>query len=251
MSFFYKLWIILAANILAILPIIFWLSLFLKRDKTKPEPKKWLWGCFVAGMLISPIIIGYETFLINNSVRLVQLPVLTFRAVMVLGGAVIEELVKFFIIYLILRYNPYFDEPIDAVIYLVMGAAGFALVENIMVSANLITADQGLLTIFSTLFGRFLGANLLHIFTASLIGLIWGLLAKNNEGWEHDKKGIALGLLVGIVIHAIFNFFVFTYGGNAMIYLSLWLLFSIILVINKLKKLDISDSLFFKSRFIN
>jgi len=175
---FYRLGIICAANLLAILPIAFWVYLFLKGDKTNHEPKKWLIGCFAAGMLISPIILGYETFLINNSVYLASLPVPAFRAIVVFGGAIVEEVVKFLIIYLILRYNPYFDEPIDAVIYLVMGAAGFALVENIMVSANLVGDGQQLITIFSTLFGRFIGANLLHILTASLLGLIWGLLAK-------------------------------------------------------------------------
>ena len=251
MDVVYRLGIIFAANFLAILPVAFWVYLFLRRDKINPEPKKWLMGCFAAGMLISPIIIGYETFLINNSVYLASLPVPVFRAIVVLGGAIVEEAVKFFIIYLILRYNPYFDEPLDAVIYLVMGAAGFALVENVMVSANLVVEGQQLLTIFGTLFGRFIGANLLHILTASLIGLIWGLLAKQNVGWDKSKKGIALGLLVGVIIHTIFNFFVFTYGGRAMTYLSLWLLFFIILVISELKKLDISDSLFFRSRFID
>jgi len=251
MDFLYRLGIICAANLLAILPVAFWVYLFLRRDKINPEPKKWLIGCFAAGMLISPVIIGYETFLINNSVYLASLPVPAFRAIVVLGGAIVEEAVKFFIIYLILRYNPYFDEPLDAVIYLVMGAAGFALVENVMVSANLVVEGQQLLTIFGTLFGRFIGANLLHVLTASLIGLIWGLLAKKNVGWDKSKKGIALGLLAGVIIHTIFNFFVFTYGGKAMIYLSLWLLFFIILVISELKKLDISDSLFFRSRFID
>ena len=132
-----------------------------------------------------------------------------------------------------------------------MGAAGFALVENVMVSINLIANGQELLTIFGTLFGRFIGANLLHVLTASLIGLIWGLLAKKNVGWDKSKKGIALGLLVGIVIHTIFNFFVFTFKGAAMPYLSLILLSLIILVISQLKKLDISNSLFFRSHFID
>lgn len=251
MDFLYRLGIICAANLLAILPIAFWVYLFLRKDRINPEPKKWLIGCFAAGMLIAPIIIGYETFLINNSVYLANLPVLTFRAIVVLGGAAVEEIVKFLIIYIILRYNPYFDEPMDAVIYLVMGAAGFALVENVMVSAGLIGDRQTFLTIFSTLFGRFIGANLLHILTASLIGLIWGLLAKRNIGWNKSKKGIAIGLLAGILIHTIFNFFVFTYSASAMTYLSLWLLFFIILLMSELKKLDISDSLFFRSRFID
>lgn len=251
MDFLYRLGIICAANLLAILPIVFWVYLFLRKDRVNSEPKKWLIGCFVAGMLIAPIIVGYETFLINNSVYLANLPVLTFRAIVVLGGAAVEEIVKFLIIYIILRYNPYFDEPMDAVVYLVMGAAGFALVENVMVSAGLIGDSQTFLTIFSTLFGRFIGANLLHVLTASLIGLIWGLLAKKNVGWDKSKKGIAIGLIAGILIHTIFNFFVFTSGGKAMIYLSGGLLILMVLVISKLKTLDISDSLFFRSKFIN
>lgn len=250
MDFLSKLGLICLANLLAILPIAFWVYLFLRRDRANPEPKKWLSGCFIAGMLIAPIIIGYETLLINNSPFIANLPVLNFRLIMVFGGAVIEELVKFFIIYFILRYNPYFDEPIDAVIYLIMGAAGFALVENVMISASLGMELVDIFTITGTYFGRFLGANLLHVVTAAVIGFTWGFLAKEKIETRERQQGIFWALVFGTSIHALFNFLVFTYGETGRLLASLGLIVIFVIVFLSLGKLDIKNSLFFKSKLI-
>jgi RsiW-degrading membrane proteinase PrsW (M82 family) len=237
-------------NLLAILPIAFWVFLFLRRDKNNPEPAKWLRGCFIAGMIIAPIIIGYETLLINGSPYFTNLSVLNFRLIMVFGGAIIEELAKFFIIYLILRYNPHFDEPMDAVIYLVMGAAGFALVENVMVSTGLILEMADVFTSIGVLFGRFLGANLIHVVIAAVIGFTWGYLAKEKIGIGRKKQGIFWALVLGISIHTLFNFLVFTYGETARILASLGLIIIFAIVFLSLNKLDIKNSLFFKSKLI-
>ncbi len=250
MAFLYHIGLICLANLLAILPIAFWVYLFLRRDKSNPEPKKWLIGCFVAGMLIAPIIIGYETLLINNSPSFANLPVLNFRLIMGLGGAIIEELAKFFIIYLILRYNPYFDEPMDAVIYLIMGAAGFALVENVMISASLSMEMADIFTIAGAYFGRFLGANLLHVVTAAVIGFTWGFLTKERMETREKKRGIFWALVLGTSIHALFNFLVFTYGETGRLLASLGLIIIFVIVFLSLGKLDIKNSLFFKSKLI-
>ncbi len=250
MAFLYRLGMVCLANLLAILPIAFWVYLFLRRDISNPEPKKWLIGCFAAGMLIAPVIIGYETLLINNSVFFANLPLLKFRLLLVFGGAIIEELAKFFIIYLISRYNPHFDEPLDAVIYLVMGAAGFAMVENVMISGGLILEMADAATIMGTLFGRFIGANLVHVVTAAVVGFVWGLSAKKAEESLRKKRGILSALILGISIHALFNFLVFTYGELSRILVSLGLAIVFVIVFLSLKKLDTSNSLFFKSKLV-
>ena len=51
---------------------------------------------------------------------------------MFLGVAFVEELAKFLMMFFLLRKNFVFDEPIDALIYSVVIALGFAFVENIV-----------------------------------------------------------------------------------------------------------------------
>ena len=143
---------------------------------------------------------------------------------------------KFFIIYLILRYNPYFDEPIDTVIYLIMGAAGFALVENVMISASLSMEMADIFTITGTYFGRFLGANLLHVVTAAVIGFTWGFLTKERMETREKKRGIFWALVLGTSIHALFNFLVFTYGETGRLLASLGLILIFVIVFSITRK---------------
>ena len=51
--------------------------------------------------------------------------------------AVIEEVLKFYTGYLFIRKKPDFDEPVDAMIYLIAVGLGFATVENILIVYSL------------------------------------------------------------------------------------------------------------------
>ena len=48
------------------------------------------------------------------------------------GAAIPEEIAKFFILWLLMRKNPYFDEKMDGIVYAVCVSLGFAALENIM-----------------------------------------------------------------------------------------------------------------------
>lgn len=48
------------------------------------------------------------------------------------GAAIPEEIAKFFVLWLVLRKNPYFDEKMDGIVYAVCVSLGFAALENIM-----------------------------------------------------------------------------------------------------------------------
>mgnify|MGYP006391493201 CR=1 FL=1 len=47
------------------------------------------------------------------------------------GAAIPEEIAKFFMLWLLLRKNPYFDEKMDGIVYAVCVSLGFAALENI------------------------------------------------------------------------------------------------------------------------
>lgn len=47
------------------------------------------------------------------------------------GAAIPEEIAKFFMLWLLLRKNPYFDEKMDGIVYAVCVSLGFEALENI------------------------------------------------------------------------------------------------------------------------
>lgn len=112
----------------------------------------------------------------------------------------VEELLKFFAIYLVVIRSSDFDEPVDGMIYMISAALGFAAIENILVMFNL--APDGAGTALNTLALRFVGATLLHALASGLMGYFLAL------SWffdEHKKKLIVFGLVIATLFHAAFN----------------------------------------------
>src|SRR3989338_8740119 len=94
-----------------ILPATFWLWFWLKEDRLHPEPRGLLIMSFLAGMLATALAFPIEKFIAGHPVG---------GTLMLLSlWSVVEETLKFAAIYLVALRTKYFDEPIDAVIYLV------------------------------------------------------------------------------------------------------------------------------------
>jgi len=152
---------------------------------------------FIAGALVAFVAVGLQLLLRNilqsfqiNEYHLVSFSLFGF----------IEEALKFFAAYLVVRKSRFFDEPIDAMIYIITAALGFAMVENvaIMLSIKVLSEAFGIITL------RFVGATLLHALSSGLVGYYWA-------------KGIILGrvpllLFKGIVfatlLHMVFNYLI-------------------------------------------
>jgi len=151
---------LILASLCGILPIALWLIFFLWQDIKKPEPLRWIGILFLLGMAITPFVWFLENYFINllqidiNS----TLPFLV-SAFVYLGIASIEELAKFFSATLFLRKNKYFDEAIDAMIYLIVLGLGFGVVENILIFYQEISSGGHFLSTFQITTLRFIGAN--------------------------------------------------------------------------------------------
>lgn len=143
--------------------------------------------------------------------------------------ASLEEIFKFILTYIIVRKSKYFDEPVDAMIYMVTAAAGMAAVENvsIMAGSNLLSQKAGIL-IF-----RFLGATLLHILSSSLIGYYW---AKGIV-----KKKVLIFIFVGLaaasLLHAAFNYSIIVLEGG-IIYSIVFLVIAAFFIFYDFEKLN-------------
>ncbi|MGC8651172.1 MAG: PrsW family intramembrane metalloprotease [Minisyncoccia bacterium] len=209
------------ASFLGILPISIWLMFFLWQDIKKPEPFKWLLLLFACGIVITPLVWYLESLYLkllradlNNDLNLLTI------SMVYLGIAFIEEMSKFTTAFLILKKNKYFNEAIDAMIYLIVLALGFALVENILAGSQEITEGNLLLLVLQTMSLRFVGANLLHALSSGLIGFFWALsLVKKKKAY------LFWGLISGIILHFIFNLVIIKFGGLAVFFVSLGLFF--------------------------
>lgn len=130
----------------------------------------------------------------------------------VLIFALVEELVKFGAAYASIHADPAFDEPIDAMIYMIIAALGFATIENIgAVQRDLSLAGNTMAfqVVAETLALRFVGATLLHTLSSGLVGYYWAIHIRNFG------KGSALlfGLASASLLHAFFNYLILTYGN--------------------------------------
>lgn len=179
------------------LPSFAWLFFFLKED-IHPEPKKMIVRVFFAGGVVTFVAIAFELLAQNilgffNITRNDTLAFFTFAA--------IEEVLKFFAAYFVIRRSPFFDEPVDAMIYMVIAGLGFAFVENVAVLSNIdeFSYAVGVLTL------RFIGATLLHSLSSALVGYYWAL--------QRIRGGMGLlfvrGLFFASLLHLAFNYLIF------------------------------------------
>ena len=208
---------LIIASLCGILPIALWLIFFLWQDIKKPEPLRWIGILFLLGMAITPFVWFIENYLID----LLQIDInatlpLFISTFIYLGVAGIEELAKFFSAVLFLKKNKYFDEAIDAMIYLIVVALGFAVIENILIFYQGISSGEHFLETFQITTLRFVGANLLHALSAGLIGFFWALKLVTGK-----KRYLAIGLILGISLHWIFNIAIINLGGDAVFLISL------------------------------
>ncbi len=185
-----------------ILPSMLWLWFWLKEDKKKPEPTGLIIMSFIAGM--TAVIIVFPLEKIAFSLFSDQITLLT-------SWSIIEETIKFSAIFIVALQSKYFDEPIDALIYMITVALGFAALEN---SLFLIDPLMNGGVIKSILTGnmRFIGATLLHTVTSATVGIAIGLSFYKNSTTKIIS--IVIGLITAIILHTLFNFFIINGNGE-------------------------------------
>lgn len=219
------------AFVLGILPALAWLYFFLQEDSLRPEPKRFIFYIFfIGGLMTIPAITAQ--FVFQDSFKeflLKQMPLAFF------SFAFFEEIFKFLGVYLAARWNKEFNEPLDAMIYMITAALGFATVENIGVLSGLTELPwiDFLRDSLNAISLRFIGATLLHALAAGLIGYYWawGIIKKK------EKKYIGVGLIIAIIIHTIFNFLISLFQNTNLIYPSIFLIFVAFFVLNDFEKL--------------
>ena len=213
--------VIIFSIILGIFPSLIWLYFFLKED-THPEPKKIIALVFFAGVLITafaiPLEIVSQNFLENFGIDRYY-----FFSFLIL--AAIEEITKFSAAFIVLAKwkKRFFDEPVDAMIYMITAAMGFAAAENIFVVLSNSFNGEGIGQIAGIMTFRFIGATLLHALSSGVVGYYW---AKTLAGQLSDvryRMSIVKGLAIATLLHTFFNYFILK-SNNILIYPTIFLM---------------------------
>jgi len=217
-----------------ILPALLWLYFWLKEDKKNPEPRKFLLLAFVAGMIAVLIVIPFEKYANTYFTG----------AFLIILWAAIEEIFKFVGAYFSILKRKVVDEPIDVVIYMITVALGFAALENILFLINLLI-DGGITNTIINGNLRFLGATLLHTLSSAIIGIMMAF--SFYHGKTLKKIYTFIGLILAIVLHTLFNFFIIKESGEKIltIFFFVWIgIIILILLFEKIKR--IKNPIFYK-----
>ncbi|MEK9170422.1 MAG: PrsW family glutamic-type intramembrane protease [Patescibacteria group bacterium] len=210
--------------ILGLLPSFAWLVFYLEEDP-HPEPKKLIFEAFLAGAVSTFIVLGAQT-LFNGWAINKGIASHTFLSFLFLAG--IEEFFKFGATWIVISKNRNdFDEPVDAMIYLVVVALGFAAVENMAAATN-----AGELA-FETTTLRFIGATLLHTLSSGLLGYYWAFSLIKIK-----KQILVFGFILATLLHTIFNYLIIKYEP-AVVPTTFLIIFAIFILYDfeKLKKI--------------
>lgn len=217
-----------------LLPALLWLWFFLKEDSEHPEPKWLIVAAFLSGMLAvlialpaemyakciasgtwpeHPLINPFQTMAFCRDVASAH-PVLLWAAV--------EELLKYFMAVSIILWRRAVDEPIDAMIYLITIALGFAAFETGLflmepigrgdITGGLLTGDL-----------RFMGAALIHTLSSAVVG--FSIAITFYRSYWLQFVSLCTGLVLATVLHALFNHHIMTNSGGrtTIVFFSVWL----------------------------
>jgi RsiW-degrading membrane proteinase PrsW (M82 family) len=179
-----------------ILPALLWLWFWVKEDNLHPEPKKIIFLTFIAGAITVVVALVLEKFIadifpgdLNSTTRYIF-------------WSAAEEITKLLAVTAIALSSKEMDEPIDAMIYCITVALGFAAIENslfIFTHLNIGDVTKGIIAGNM----RFMGATLVHVVSSASIGFMIGLTLYKNIFLK--SISITFGVILAITLHAAFN----------------------------------------------
>lgn len=180
------------ALLAGILPSLIWLWFWIRED-SHPEPRWLIIVTFLGGFLAVIASIFAERYVagfnFNTSLQYTL-------------WAGVEEVFKFITVAVIALNSDFNDEPIDAMVYCVVGALGFAALENAFflfqpimggaIAESIVTGNM-----------RFIGATLVHIVSSASVGFALGYVF--YKGYFAKIIAVVIGLITAITLHSAFN----------------------------------------------
>jgi RsiW-degrading membrane proteinase PrsW (M82 family) len=218
---------LIVALVLGLLPGFAWLVFYLS-EETHPEPKRLIAFTFVVGMAF-----GFFTVAIENLFTgwIAGFGFAELSLLSLFGLAIIEETMKFTAAHFAINRNPEVSEPVDAMIYMIVAALGFATLENIGAIAGITPQAAIVPAVLETVSLRFVGATLLHTLTSGIVGYYWARGIVEGKVVRYVLGGLALAA----ILHTTFNYLILTYGGA--VYSVIFLIIVGFFVLNDFEKI--------------
>lgn len=191
-----------------LLPALGWLWFFLHEDP-HPEPRTKLVETFIAGMVTVSVAILCEE-LIGNWLGSVS------GNTTLIVWAVIEEVLKLAAAWVVALRTRFLDEPVDALIYMLTVALGFAAIENSLFLASSLSGAAFLNTVLTGSL-RFIGATLVHVVSSGLLGGALALSFYKNRTLQYEF--ITAGLILACLLHAGFNLLIMHTAQSQLLYI--------------------------------
>ncbi len=186
----------LAVVLVSIIPGILWLIYFYRRDRYEPEPKRLVLWVFIGGMLmVVPAAaletLGREGLLAARSAG--DVISLFYYSFFFIG--LIEEGMKFLLLWFLVQPRNVMNEPADGMIYGITAGLGFAVLENFLYTQAL-GLEVGI--------WRAVVACLAHaVFTG------WGGFFLTAPDVDRPETRFVLGWGVALFLHGLYNFLLF------------------------------------------
>ena len=180
-----------------ILPPILIVIIFAASDKFK-EPNKEIFLVFISGILITIPAYIANTFLIQDVYA--NYPFISESLVSsFLSAAVVEEGLKFAVLYFVVYRLREFNEPMDAMVYGVCVSLGFAASENIFYVYYLDIGEP----IYVAIFRMFMAIPAHGIFGA-MMGYFF-----MRYVFIHKSKSLFFSFLIPFLLHGFYNYFLY------------------------------------------
>ena len=214
-----------------VLHAVFWLWFWLREARLHPEPRSLMMASFLGGMVVVLFALPLEKWIANQFAANL--------ALIIIGWAIVEEVLKYAASYSTALRRRENDEPIDSLIYLITAALGFAALENTLFLAGAFSKG-GLASGLDLGVLRFIGATLLHVISSGALGFFLALgFYKRRTVKRIDRWA---GLVAAIVLHALFNLFILKGAGSGLytftIFAFVWLAVILLLIgFEKVKQL--------------
>ncbi|MCX6764248.1 MAG: PrsW family intramembrane metalloprotease [Candidatus Nealsonbacteria bacterium] len=187
--------------IFGVLPSIVWLLFFLRED-VHPESNRMILKVFGYGVL-SAFLAALLEINFQLGLNIISLPFFLSSILQIfLGISLIEELMKYLVVKKAAISDPEFDEPLDAMLYMIIAGLGFAAIENILYLLPFGQPFRIMDTMVLSLF-RFLGATFLHALCSGTIGFF---LALSFRSKKPKKRLILFGIFLATFLHGLYNF---------------------------------------------
>ena len=182
--------------LVTILPPVLIVIIFAVSDKFK-EPNKEIFLIFISGILITIPAYNANNFLYDLYLNYSFIS--RSLAESFLSAAVVEEGLKFLVLYLVVYRMREFNEPMDAIVYGVCASLGFATLENIF---YIFYSDFGIEPIYLSLLRGFT-----TIPAHAIFGVMMGYFFM-KYAFVHKSKSLFLSFLIPYMLHGFYNYFI-------------------------------------------